>query len=168
MGACRRLATEDRFSFAISLVPQPRNPPFYRKDQSGFFYALGAALKEEVLARALHRDSQRTIVFHFSSAITKIYVGQGVSIYTSDMVRELSDPFTRCTLMQFKCHVSLATTDVAEDIEADIAEGGGVVLDEDYLVDQTPSQYRQDPSPPRLFHPDLGASSSNAPLPINR
>ncbi|KAA8515030.1 hypothetical protein F0562_018183 [Nyssa sinensis] len=59
-----------------------------------------------------------------------------------DMVRELFGPFTRRTLMQYEFHVGPAITDAAEDMEADATEAGNGVLDEDYLVDQTPPQYR--------------------------
>ncbi|KAA8544798.1 hypothetical protein F0562_019611 [Nyssa sinensis] len=50
-------------------------------------------------------------------------------------------------------------------LEANVVEAGGSVPDEDHLVDQMPLQYHCDPSPPRPFYFDPGASSSSAPLP---
>ncbi|KAA8530029.1 hypothetical protein F0562_034563 [Nyssa sinensis] len=55
---------------------------------------------------------------------------------------------------QSERHVGPAVVDAAEDLEVDVAEGGGVVPDEAYLVDQMPPQYRRDPSPSRPFHSD--------------
>ncbi|KAA8541389.1 hypothetical protein F0562_025341 [Nyssa sinensis] len=140
-----------------------------REDQTSFPYAPGTTPREEVRVRALRHDrrhsnllyviaigvlidgayvifstidsaasSRFTVVLPFSSVITRICVGQGVPIYTSDM-----------------------------DIEADVAEAGDVIPNEDYPIDHTP-QYRRDPSPPCLFYSDLGTYSSNAPLPITR
>ncbi|KAA8538705.1 hypothetical protein F0562_028314 [Nyssa sinensis] len=146
-----------------------------RRHQPGFPYAASLAPREADLIRALRRD--RSNVFRIIGAcltqglflmttdsLIWICVGQGVSIYTSDMVRELFGPFTRRTLMQSEHYVGSAVVDTTEDIEAnDVAEGGEAVLEEDYLVDQTPPQYHRDPSPPCPFHPDLGAFSSSAP-----
>ncbi|KAA8538836.1 hypothetical protein F0562_025528 [Nyssa sinensis] len=234
MAPCRHLVTEDQFPFAISLVPQPRNPPLYRsatartrrpfiqgreflpeRDSwhssrgSAWFSLCSKHCREKVLARALHCDRSKafqvigahlsqgllsedyrflnlvvsydlspmshtnnltrshstllyatatgvpiggayvnfsaidsaasgrhTVVLPFGSVITRICVGQGVPIYTSDMVRELSGPFIRRTLTQSQRHVGLvdADADAAEDMEADVAEASGTVLDEDYLA----------------------------------
>ncbi|KAA8547028.1 hypothetical protein F0562_003457 [Nyssa sinensis] len=111
---------------------------------------------------------RRTAILPFGSIIPRICEGQGVPIYTSDMVRELFGPFTRRTLMQYERHVGPAAADATEDMEVDAVEGGGAVPDEDYLVDQMPPQYHRDPSPPYPFYPDPGASSSSAPPPITR
>ncbi|KAA8521476.1 hypothetical protein F0562_012149 [Nyssa sinensis] len=68
------------------------------------------------------------------------------------------------TLTQSKGYVNLAVVDAAKDVEADdAAEGGGAIPDKDYLVDQTPPQYRRDPSPHHPFYLDLGALSSAPP-----
>ncbi|KAA8544793.1 hypothetical protein F0562_019503 [Nyssa sinensis] len=117
-----------------------------REDQPSFPYAPGTTPREEVLARALHHD------------MSKVF-------QVIDIVRDLSGPFTKRTLTQSQCHVSLVDVDVAEDMEADAAEVGGAVPNEYYLIDHMPLQYRRDPSPPRPFYSNLGASSSNAPLP---
>ncbi|KAA8544794.1 hypothetical protein F0562_019502 [Nyssa sinensis] len=94
---------------------------------------------------------------------------EGVPIYTSDIVKELSRPFTRRTLTQSQHHVSLVDDDAAKDIEADVAKVASAVPSEDYLVDQMPLQYRYDPSPPHLFYSDPGTSSSSTPpLPVTR
>ncbi|KAA8544824.1 hypothetical protein F0562_019585 [Nyssa sinensis] len=90
-------------------------------------------------------------------------MGQGVPIYKANMVMELLGPFPKRTLTQFKRHVGPAATDDIEDLKADATDGGGTVLDEDYLVDQTPHQYHRDPFPPHPFYLDLDASSSSAP-----
>ncbi|KAA8535607.1 hypothetical protein F0562_030610 [Nyssa sinensis] len=60
-------------------------------------------------------------------------------------------------------HVGPVDVDATKDMEADVAKVGGAVLDDDYLVNQTPPQYRRDPTPPRPFYSDPGASSSSAP-----
>ncbi|KAA8534642.1 hypothetical protein F0562_032099 [Nyssa sinensis] len=101
-----------------------------REDWPGFLYALTTAPKEEVLARALRYDksevfqviaidsvasSRHTVVLPFGSVITMICVGQDVPIYTSDMVRELSGPFTRRTLTQSHRHVGPVDVDPVED-----------------------------------------------------
>ncbi|KAA8538385.1 hypothetical protein F0562_028069 [Nyssa sinensis] len=108
-------------------------------------------------------SGQHTVVLPFGNVITRICVGQGVLIYTFDMVRELSGPFTKLTLIEFECHVGLVAVDVIEDMEAVTTEVGKVVPDDDYLVNQMPPQYRQDLSPPRPFYHGPGASSSSAP-----
>ncbi|KAA8546852.1 hypothetical protein F0562_003281 [Nyssa sinensis] len=81
-------------------------------------------------------SGHHTDVLLFDNAITRICVSQGVSIYTSDMVRELSGPFTKRTLTQSKHYVGQHVTDIVEDIEVDDATegGGGVVPNEDYLA----------------------------------
>ncbi|KAA8544577.1 hypothetical protein F0562_022564 [Nyssa sinensis] len=75
-------------------------------------------------------DGSRSGVLGNGSILLEAYCSQGVTIYTLDMVRELSRPFTRRTLMQFERHVGLVA---ADDMEADTDEGDGVVLDKDYL-----------------------------------
>ncbi|KAA8539070.1 hypothetical protein F0562_025762 [Nyssa sinensis] len=53
-----------------------------------------------------------------SCVITTICVSQYVPIYTSDMVRELSGPYTRCTLTQSQRHVGPVDADAITDMEA--------------------------------------------------
>ncbi|KAA8550001.1 hypothetical protein F0562_001685 [Nyssa sinensis] len=85
------------------------------------------------------------------------------------MLRELSEPFTHRILTQSQRHVGLVNANVVEVMEADAAEAGGTVPNEDYLVNQTPLEYRRDPTPPRLFYSDPSASSSSVPpFPITR
>ncbi|KAA8525575.1 hypothetical protein F0562_007430 [Nyssa sinensis] len=86
------------------------------------------------------------------------------------MMRELSCPFARRTLMQSERHVGQSAADVAnEDTEVVDATGDkGAIPEEDYLVNQTPPQYHRNHTPPRSFHPDPSASSSTTPQLVTR
>ncbi|KAA8546302.1 hypothetical protein F0562_002959 [Nyssa sinensis] len=81
----------------------------------------------------------------------------------------LARTFRRDKSEVFQRHVGPVDANVVEKIEADATETGGTVLDEDYLVDQTPSQYHRNPSPPHSFYLDPGVSPSSAPpSPVTR
>ncbi|KAA8521462.1 hypothetical protein F0562_012128 [Nyssa sinensis] len=71
--------------------------------------------------------------------------------------------------MQSQRHLGPVVADVAVDREVDTVEVRNTIPNEDCLVDQTPPQYYRDPTPPRLFYCDPGASSSSDfPPPITR
>ncbi|KAA8515028.1 hypothetical protein F0562_018185 [Nyssa sinensis] len=185
------LATEDQFPFAISLVSHPRNPPLSRSTTARTrhpviqgcefwpecpideplvrdFYANLETLRDQVTTKPFIRG----IAFDITSA----FIIETLAIFWEDQPSFPYPPSTapreevlaralcrdRCTLMQYELHVGPVTIDVVKDMEADAANTSGGVLDKDYLVNQTPHQYRRDPSPPRPFYRDPGASSSSA------
>ncbi|KAA8525556.1 hypothetical protein F0562_007411 [Nyssa sinensis] len=85
-------------------------------------------------------SSRRTTVLLLGSLITRIYVGQGVTIDAAD-----------------------------EDMEGDDdpVGGDGAATEDDHLVNHTLPQYHW-PLPPHEFHPDLGVLSSIVGQPFTR
>ncbi|KAA8536989.1 hypothetical protein F0562_029467 [Nyssa sinensis] len=87
-------------SYDLSLVSHTNT---LTRSHSTLLYAIGTGVpidRAYVIFLAIDgvASSQCTIVLPFSSVITRICVGQGVPIYTSDMVKELSGPLTKHTL----------------------------------------------------------------------
>ncbi|KAA8549744.1 hypothetical protein F0562_001238 [Nyssa sinensis] len=77
----------------------------------------------------------------------------------------------RTTILPFGSVITrtyVVDASAVEDMEANTAEAGGAVPNEDYLVNQMPSQYCRDFTPPHLFYSNPGVSSSSAPSSITR
>ncbi|KAA8521400.1 hypothetical protein F0562_012038 [Nyssa sinensis] len=137
---------------AISLVPRSRNPSLFRSAIAQTRYPSFRVMSfglSGILARAfvswISFDLTLTLIEETFGIPREDYPGFPYALRAAPQEEVLAKAIHRDR--------SVAAD---EDMEADVAKGVGTVPDQEYLVDQTPSQYRQDPSSPCLFYPDPG------------
>ncbi|KAA8532585.1 hypothetical protein F0562_032599 [Nyssa sinensis] len=165
------------FSYAVGTAP--REEVLTRTlccDRSVVFQVIGVRFSHGLLSQDYHFlnlvVSYDLSPMSHTNTLTRSYSILLYAIATRVLIDEAYVIFTAIDSAVFRWRtivLPFVDVDAAEDMEVNTIEAGGVVPDEDYVVDQTPPQYRRASSSPRPFYSDSGAFSSSVPhSPITR
>ncbi|KAA8542811.1 hypothetical protein F0562_023963 [Nyssa sinensis] len=187
----------ERFPFAISFVPRPRNPPLYKSAitrtchpiiQVREFWLDWYARLDQIdgtLAFRQFSELRWLPLLSITNPIDEPLVHKFCANLEAISDQVTTKAFVRGIAFDLTLALIVETLSIPREDEPSFPYAwgttpknellmflrlrvDGIVADEDYLVNQTPPQYRRDPSPPHPFHPDRGASSSNAHPPVTR